>query len=44
MYWSDKSLGGIFEVAFEDIDAVEVTGGNWENLLGRISGHILPDS
>jgi hypothetical protein len=44
MYWSERSLGGIFEAPFEDVDEEEVAGGGCKNLQGEISGHGLPDS
>ena len=44
MYWSERSLGGIFEAPFEDVDEEEVAGEGCKNLQGEISGHGLPDS
>ena len=44
MYWSERSLGGIFEAPFEGVDEGEVAGEGCKNLEGEISGHGLPDS
>ena len=44
MYWSERSLGGIFEVPFGDADGEEVVGEGCKNLQGEMSGHGFPDS
>jgi hypothetical protein len=44
MYWSERSLGGIFEAPFKDVDGEGVASDGCKNLQGEISGHGFPDS
>jgi hypothetical protein len=44
MYWSESSLGGIFEVPLASTGEEEGGREGWEKVEDRISAHILPDS